>query len=423
MRRLTGESQVNLEDSRASQVQKILRSGALRHTEVLKRLLDYLGRQALEHPDDEIKEYTVGVEAFGKPAAYDPQTDSSVRVQAGKLRQKLDEYYRTEGAEDPVVIDLPKGHFKLEFRTRAAALASALAPASPPVPARPRWWIWAGAALAAAVLAGLAIYVEQRGRPAAPALTEHWNAEMEALWKPLLTSPRPIMVAIGTPLFTKVGNSFFRAPALNTWEAANKADAVRSVEKALKEGPVSPAFPYTGVGEAEGAFALQRLLLPRGRDLTLQVSNRLSWDEITRFNMIFLGPPKFNLQTADLPVQQDFEISHSRVQNLRPRNGEPASYEEKWNADRTNLEEGHALITRIPGLHRTGQMIILAGSSTECTRAAVEYVTRPEYVTPFVRFLRQEQGGIPDWFQVVIRAHFKSQTPISIERVAFHALR
>jgi hypothetical protein len=53
----------------------------------------------------------------------------------------------------------------------------------------------------------------------------------------------------------------------------------------------------------------------------------------------------------------------------------------------------------------------------------VEYVTRAEYVTPFVRWMREKLGGIPAWYQVVIRARFKSQTPIAIERVAFHPLK
>jgi hypothetical protein len=231
------------------------------------------------------------------------------------------------------------------------------------------------------------------------------------------------MVAIGTPLFTKIGNSFFRDPALNTWDAASQSDRVREVDRSLGSGPIGPAFPYTGVGEAQGAFALQRLLLPRGRELALQTSNLLTWEDITRNNMIFLGPPKYNQQTLDLPIKQDFEISHARVQNLRPQPGEPRSYEEKWAEGRAQLEEGHALITRLPGLHQTGEMLILAGSSTESTRAAVEYVTRPEYVTPFIRWMRAQPGGIPPWFQLVVRARFKSQTPISIERVAFHALK
>jgi hypothetical protein len=260
-------------------------------------------------------------------------------------------------------------------------------------------------------------------RPAQPALSSHWTPEMQELWRPFLASPRPIMVAIGTPLFHKDQQLLLARPALNSPDAAAQSDRRRSVVSALGTDKPAPAFTYTGIGEAAGAFGLERLLLPRGRDLTLQTSDHLTWEDIRRNNMIFLGPPKYNQQTLDLPIHQDFEIAHFRVQNINPQSGEPRSYEEKWASDRTHLEEGHALISRLPGLHHTGEMLILAGSSTECTRAAVEYVTRPEYVTPFVRFLRTQPGGIPAWFQVVVRARFQSGTPIAIERVAFHAMK
>jgi hypothetical protein len=412
MGQITGESPVNSDSAKSSeQLRRILQSRTFHNTEVLKRLLDYLARQALGGEAGDLKEYTVGVEAFGKPPDYDPQTDSSVRVQAGKLRQKLDEYYRVEGAADPLRVDLPKGHFRLEFHAAPAAETAS------PVP-QTAWRVWAGVAAVVAAAVGLTVWFE---RPAAP--RGSWNADLEAFWKPLLASPRPIMVVIGTPLLEKIGNSFFRDPNLNTWEAAAQSERLKKIQEAAGESPVSPAFPYTGVGEAEGAFEIEKLLLPRGRDLAFQVSNLVTWEDITRNNTIFIGPPKYILQTADLPVPLDFEISHARVQSLRPAEGEPRTFEEKWSADRTRLEEGHALITRIPGLHRAGLVLILAGSSTESTRAAAEFVTRPEYMTPFVRFLRQKHGGIPEWFQVVVRARFRSQTPISIERVAFHALK
>jgi hypothetical protein len=389
-------------DQRSAQIRKIIESAAFRNTEVLKKLLEYLARQDAAA---ELKEYTVGIEAFGKPAEYDPRADSSVRVQAGKLRQKLDEYYRTEGVRDSLVVELPKGHFRLEYRTRQTTASLAA----------PRWWIWAGAVLALA----LAI-VYLWSRTPQPPVPGHWTPEMEALWKPFLSSPRPIMVAIGTPVFAKIGNSFFRDPAVNAWDT-DQSTTIRDVAGALGGDPPSPVFTYTGVGEATGAFDLERLLLPRGRDLTLQTSNLLTWEDIARNNMIFLGSPKYNQQTLDLPIRQDFEISHGRVQALRPQPGEPPFFTEKW-ADRAHLEEGHALISRLPGLHNTGEILILAGSSTECTRAAVEYVTRLEYVTAFVRFLQGQPGGIPPWFQAVVRARFKSGTPIAIERVAFHRL-
>ena len=416
------------EEARAAQVRKILESRTFHSTEVLKRLLDYLARQALENHADDLKEYTIGVEAFGKPSDYDPQTDSLVRVQIGKLRQKLDEYYRREAADDETVIELPKGHFKLEFRERmqqAPALSTAASPLPPAPAVRPARllglppWTWV-AGLAAALLASVLLLRP----PATPAgaVSGSWTPAMEEFWRPFLSGSRPIMISIGAPLFAKIGNDFFRDPSVNAWDPSSPPPVLQEIQRAVGAAGASPTFTYTGIGEAEGAFEIQHLLLPRGRDLTLRASNQLAWEDIGRYNMIFLGPPKYNPQTLDLPVQQDFEISHARVQNLRPAPGEPRSFEEKWSADHVHLDEGHALISRLPGLHGEGEMLILAGNCTECSRAAVEYVTRPEYVGAFVRRMH-EKGGVPRWFQVVIRARFKSQTPIAIETAAFHPLK
>jgi hypothetical protein len=107
----------NLSEARTAQVRKILESRTFQDTEVLRRLFDYLDRQAIVNPDGELKEFTVGVEAFGKREDHGPQVDSSVRVQAGKLRQRLVAYYREEGAQDDLIVELPKGRFKLEVVT------------------------------------------------------------------------------------------------------------------------------------------------------------------------------------------------------------------------------------------------------------------------------------------------------------------
>jgi hypothetical protein len=87
---------------------------------------------------------------------------------------------------------------------------------------------------------------------------------------------------------------------------------------------------------------------------------------------------------------------------------------------RTHLEEGHALFSRLPGLPQNGQMLILAGGSTECTRATVEFMTRAEYVTPFAGWMLGQPGGLSALVPGGNRARFKSQTPIAMERVAFH---
>ena len=62
---------------------------------------------------------------FGRSAQFDSHTDSTVRVQAGRLRTKLAEYYSTEGVDDPVIVKLPKGSYFLVFELHGAARALA----------------------------------------------------------------------------------------------------------------------------------------------------------------------------------------------------------------------------------------------------------------------------------------------------------
>src|SRR5215831_6074421 len=104
-----------------SQVQRILQSKAFRTSEVQRNLLSYLADKSLSGTADSLKEYTVGLDVFGKPASYDPRQESTVRMHVGRLRQKLAEYYRTEGVDDPIVVDLPKGGFKVVFEPKPEA--------------------------------------------------------------------------------------------------------------------------------------------------------------------------------------------------------------------------------------------------------------------------------------------------------------
>src|ERR1700689_4014799 len=93
----------------SQQIDNIIKSHSLRGSESLCKLLQYLAKQSLDHPDAPLKEYQIATEVFGRPAGFDPQSDSTIRVQAGRLRLKLAEYYAGEGATDHIVVRIPKG--------------------------------------------------------------------------------------------------------------------------------------------------------------------------------------------------------------------------------------------------------------------------------------------------------------------------
>ena len=81
----------------------------------LSKLLRYVVEKTLAGETDQLKEYAVGIEVFERDDKYDPRLDSIVRVEAGRLRSRLDEYYNGDGAASPIRISLPKGGYSAHF--------------------------------------------------------------------------------------------------------------------------------------------------------------------------------------------------------------------------------------------------------------------------------------------------------------------
>lgn len=99
------------------QLERILASDCMRKGARLSRLLRYVVESTLDGSADSLKESVLGTEVFER-SSFDPRSDTLVRSTARHLRFKLDEYYKTEGAHDPVLIELPKGSYVPVFRRR-----------------------------------------------------------------------------------------------------------------------------------------------------------------------------------------------------------------------------------------------------------------------------------------------------------------
>ncbi len=110
------------------QIEKLINSHSLRGSESLCKLLRYLAEHSLDHPGVALKEYQIATEVLGRSDGFDPQSDSTVRVQAGRLRMKLADYYSHEGPDDPVVVELPKGSYALTFHVRTPPITLTEAP-------------------------------------------------------------------------------------------------------------------------------------------------------------------------------------------------------------------------------------------------------------------------------------------------------
>lgn len=96
-------------------VRKIIASRAMSRSERLARFLQFTVAETLAGNADQLKEFVVGVEVFGRTRDYDPRLDPIVRVEARRLRMKLRKYYDNEGREDRLRIEFPKGGYVPTF--------------------------------------------------------------------------------------------------------------------------------------------------------------------------------------------------------------------------------------------------------------------------------------------------------------------
>ena len=107
------------------QLARISKSGPFSQSARRKRFLDYLVTETLEGRGERLKGYTIARDVFERPETFDPLGDPLVRVEAGRLRDKLREYYEAEGQNDPVRIELPKRSYAplIEIRQPATSVA------------------------------------------------------------------------------------------------------------------------------------------------------------------------------------------------------------------------------------------------------------------------------------------------------------
>jgi TolB-like protein/Tfp pilus assembly protein PilF len=160
-------AEIAAESIRAA-LEKILASPGFANADRISRFLRYTVEETLNGQTDKLKESLLGIDVFGRKPTYDPRVDAVVRTEAVKLRARLRDYYESEGREDEVVIDLPKGGYIPAFRHREKQPVEPAAPIIPE-PTRTRPWQPALATILVVAILATSIYLFSRARKRAAA--------------------------------------------------------------------------------------------------------------------------------------------------------------------------------------------------------------------------------------------------------------
>jgi hypothetical protein len=401
------------------QIEKLLGSHSLHGSESLCKLLRYLAHHSLEHPGTSPKEYQIATEVFGRQQDFDPHVDSMVRVQAGRLRTKLAEYYASEGADDQIVVELPKGTYGLTFHPRPHGTGRNHSNASHETPNHSevngrtsRTWIIAVVALSVVLASAVAVatdrFLNRRIAEARLATdTPDVPVAFHVFWKGFLTGPQEPWVIFSNAAF--VGRPYV---------------GMRYYNRAKDPGAVITDH-YTGVGEVLAVHALDGVFGKLHQQIRVKRGSLFSLDDAKNNDLIFIGSPSENLTLLELPNTQEFTfkqiISGPRtgameIINIHPESGEPKEFlpsppDEALTAD-------YSIIALKRGLNPAHSVLILAGATTIGTQAAVEYVCQQNSLEELLLRLSVSNSGELKPFEAVIRVKVAKGVPVGSELVS-----
>jgi len=422
-----------VDDNTRIQIDRILQSHALRSSDTLRRLLKFLADKSLAGEAEGLKEYSIGVDAFGKPATYDPRHDPNVRIQVGRLRQKLMEYYQTDGKGDPIIVDLPKGGFKLTWHYRnVAPFEPVAAPDSfdtgqqPDHKRRPdglKLWL-AAAFLVTLAWAAYATLLLQKEKRDTAAFRAQWTPEIETLWKPFVSSERPVLISISAPVFVDFpGYGSFRDLTVNRPEDIQKSRTVTMLQKAFDGAVPQPLIYYSTIGDANVSFSLGRLLASRKANVSMVNGNELSWRQLSENNVVYIGSPKFfNQQLASMPVQTELYLEpRVGVHNVHPRESESAIYIDEYAHSRVT-GVAYTLVSHTPGPLSNGDVISFSGRNGAGILGAVGTFTQTSPAQALLSKIRKPSGEIPRYYQVLLKVRFQDGVPLETSYVLYREL-
>ncbi|MDP9337360.1 MAG: hypothetical protein M3P45_00670 [Acidobacteriota bacterium] len=380
----------------------------------------------MDHPGAPLKEYQIATEVFGRQDTFDPQVDSMVRVQAGRLRAKLAEYYNADSAaDDPVLVELPKGTYVLSFHPRTPGSKNNVGVGqehrsdtqvrddfNTTTQQIPRRWAIAVGILAVLLAAALTVmaallFPRKAGETSAIADRAGIPAAFSTFWRGFLTGPEEPWVIFSNAIF------------------AGRPDVGMRYYNPSRDAGMPVLDHYTGVGEVLAVHELDRVFNLLHQELRVKRGSLFNLDDAKNNDLIFIGSPSENLTLLDIPSTQEFIFrqipsgirrGNTEIINVHPRSGEPREYMASPNNE--TLTEDYSVVALVRGMNQTRSELILAGTTTIGTQAAVEFVSRQQSLEELLLRLSVSKSGELKPFEAVIHVKIVRGVPVATELIA-----
>ena len=412
-------------DERKALLQRVAWSREFEKSERLRSFLFYVCERALQNPPLETHEQEIGCAVFGREADYDTSQDNIVRVTASQARKKLERFFASEGAAEPVILEIPKGQYTPVFRVREPEPLTASVPPATQPEARPSasprlvWILAASCAVLAALAAAFGVQwwaLKRTGRSeATPAL--------DALWSRMIPAQGRLEIVVPDSSFGYFQQLLNRQLTLAEYLDPN------SWTKALPAGRGDNAFVesqarqrFTSIASVTMAYRIARLAGKDPSRISIRSPRDFGVRQMKEENVVLLGSTRANPWGELIDDRLAFHFVFDQrtrlpyFENRRPQPGQPAQY-------RSDLDVSYCDIAFLPNLGGTGSILAIAGTEVEGTEAGSEFVTDDSSLARLWKFAKPDARGRFPYFEVLLKATKVGGAAKSITIADFRLLR
>jgi hypothetical protein len=418
-------------EERLALVERVARSAAFSKSVRLKDFLRYVGQRAARADVAEIHEQEIGEKVFGRRRDYDRSQDNIVRVNASELRRRIDTYFATEGADEPIVFSIPRGSYMPIFRLHSVVLEPAkpeldpTGPVSEPLAERPdgdktlwaAWPIWALGAmlLLVGIACGFLLWQNAglRKEFSAPAK----QPTVDAFWANITKNQSNTDIVLPD-------DSIMVEEEMTGKRIPLRDYADRDFLHHLDLGALGPdragdlrIVLNHNLVTLGGFYAALRIhdMQPRSTSMHIASARFYSADSMKEDNVVLIGGAKANPWVDLYEDQLNFHFDYSSpdhsltIQNRHPQSREASSF-------RDDASYGYSSVAYLPNPSNRGAVILLMGSDSDGSNAAAEYITSEESLSNLLQTLHRK--SFPH-FELLLRVSRLRGTPLAVKIVAY----
>jgi hypothetical protein len=426
-------------------LERLVASPQLRRAARMREFLLFVGQRSLKDGSSQIHEQEIGSEVFGRPAGYDTSVDNIVRVNATDLRKRIEEYFATDGAHESLVLEIPRGSYKPVFHPRAAK--PALGPVSieprqvkslqdAPVAGLPTITPLAGAhppaaqshrlllALAGALLVALAIscFLLWTQNQSLRRSLYPWRSTpaVAGFWSGLLSARPNTDVILADTSFALIEDITQAPIPLNEYLNHSYVSRIQSPKLSADRREDLGLIVQRNYGSIGDFRVAQRIgaLDPLGSNIHLYAARDFEPSRVKQDNVILIGGRKSNpwvdlfADRLNFSVEYDPKSFVNFVRNRAPVAGEQAVYN---SPPAPGPNSGYSVVAYLPN-DAGGKVLIVAGTGSEATEGAGEFLTSEDQLAAFQRLLHV--STLP-YFEVLLKTTHLNGTPMNATIVAY----